>query len=314
MNAKFIGCGPWIRDKLCVCGDIRTMSKWNHRLRVTIFDENSFSEIRVFHGSPRVWLGWLVSTAVLIVGVTYLLVAQTRLREWVVPGYIAESTRQDMRETRLLADSLAQLMRRQEMTTLALRHVFVGDSSALSFLQAASTPSPLPEDTLAVYSDEILEPGDGELALRRTVDSEDRFALQRKTDDRTSAPLGFSYMPLVGAISDDLDLGAGHLGVDLVGPSGAAIQSVDDGSVVFSSYTIETGYTLLIQHRGERVSVYKHCASLLKNQGDLVVGGEAVALLGNTGELTTGPHLHFEWWVRGQPVDPTPWLAPSLQP
>ena len=290
------------------------MSKWNHRLKVTVFDENSFSEIRVFHGSPRVWLGWLVSTAVLIVGVTYLLVAQTKLREWVVPGYIAEATRQDMRETRLLADSLAQLMRRQEMTTLALRHIFVGDSSALSFLQAASTPSPLPEDTFAVYSNEILEPGDGELALRRTVDSEDRFALQRKADDRTSTPLGFSYMPLVGAISDDLDLGVGHLGVDLVGPSGAAIQSVDDGSVVFSSYTIETGYTLLIQHRGERVSVYKHCASLLKSQGDLVVGGEAVALLGNTGELTTGPHLHFEWWVRGQPVDPTPWLAPSFQP
>lgn len=106
-----------------------------------------------------------------------------------------------------------------------------------------------------------------------------------------------------------MDLGVGHLGIDLVAPEGTAIQSVDDGSVLFSSYTIETGYTLVVQHRGDRVSVYKHCASLLKRQGDLVAGGEAIALMGNTGELSSGPHLHFEWWVKGQPVDPKPWLG-----
>jgi murein DD-endopeptidase MepM/ murein hydrolase activator NlpD len=109
-----------------------------------------------------------------------------------------------------------------------------------------------------------------------------------------------------------LDVGIGHLGVDLAAAEGAPIQAVDDGTVLFSTYTVETGYTLVLQHRGERVSIYKHCASLLKIQGDLVAGGEAVGLVGNTGEWTSGPHLHFEWWVQGRAVDPRPWLG--IQP
>ena len=123
---------------------------------------------------------------------------------------------------------------------------------------------------------------------------------------------GFRYPPVAGTLSDELDLGIGHLGVDLAAAEGSPIQAVDDGTVLFSTYTVETGYTLVLQHRGERVSIYKHCASLLKTQGDLVAGGEAVGLVGNTGEWTSGPHLHFEWWVQGRAVDPRPWLG--LQP
>ena len=117
---------------------------------------------------------------------------------------------------------------------------------------------------------------------------------------------------MAGTLSDELDLGIGHLGVDLAAAEGSPIQAVDDGTVLFSTYTVETGYTLVLQHRGERVSIYKHCASLLKTQGDLVAGGEALGLVGNTGEWTSGPHLHFEWWVQGRAVDPRPWLG--IQP
>ena len=284
------------------------MSMWKHRLRVTVFDESSYSEIRVFNGTPRNWALWLALGVGLVVGVTYFAVAHTPLREWVVPGYVAESTRDDMRETRILADSLAQLLARQEMSLTALRHSLAGDSAAMAFLQGASDPAeqglpdPVSLSTLETGA------GEGEMALRAQIELEDRFALQRKSSDGNT-PIGFPYLPLVGGISSAMDVGIGHLGIDLVAPEGSAVQAVDDGSVLFSSYTVETGYTLLIQHRGERVSVYKHCASLLKRQGDLVSGGEAVALMGNTGELTTGPHLHFEWWVRGRPLDPTPWLG-----
>lgn len=284
------------------------MSMWKHRLRVTVFDESSYSEIRVFNGTPRNWAMWLTLGVVMVIGITYFAIAHTPLREWVVPGYVAESTREDMRETRILADSLAQLLARQEMSLTALRHSLAGDSAAMAFLQGASDPAehvlpdPVSLSTLETGA------GEGEMALRTQIELEDRFALQRKSSDG-NASIGFPYLPLVGGISSAMDVGIGHLGIDLVAPEGSAIQAVDDGSVLFSSYTVETGYTLLIQHRGERVSVYKHCASLLKRQGDLVSGGEAVALMGNTGELTTGPHLHFEWWVRGRPLDPTPWLG-----
>ena len=296
------------RETSVPVADIRNMSLWKHRLRVTVFDESSYSEIRVFNGTPRNWAGWLTLAVGVVMGLTYLAVAHTPLREWVVPGYVAESTREDMRETRAMADSLTRLLALQEMSLTALRHSLAGDSAALVFLQGASDPADNTLTDPASLSTLETGAGEGEIALRSQIDQEDRFALQRKSSEG-NASIGFPFLPLAGGISSGMDVGIGHLGIDLVAPEGTAVQAVDDGSVLFSSYTVETGYTMLIQHRGERVSVYKHCASLLKRQGDLVSGGEAVALMGHTGELTTGPHLHFEWWVRGRPLDPTPWLG-----
>ena len=289
------------------------MSRWKHRFKVTVFDENSFSEIRVFRGTPRGWVWMAGGVLTLVVGLTYLTVAQTQLREWVVPGYVATQTREDMAATRALADSLTVMLERNGQVVQALRHALAGDNRAIEFLQGAGAsdwrPSaePFPDvDTAALAA------GPSETQLRNQVLAEDRFALQRRSERGGTSSTGFRYPPVAGTLSDELDLGIGHLGVDLAAAEGSPIQAVDDGTVLFSTYTVETGYTLVLQHRGERVSIYKHCASLLKTQGDLVAGGEAVGLVGNTGEWTSGPHLHFEWWVQGRAVDPRPWLG--LQP
>ena len=285
------------------------MSWWKHKLRVTVFDESSYSELRVFRGSPRQWFAIVAAVLVVVSVVTFGLVALTPLREVVVPGYVAASTQKDMRETRAMADSLTAMLERQEMTIYALRHSLSGDPVAMAFLQQASERHDGEVGAIDSAWVSAMQPGEDELSLRSRVEESDRFALQRRPLERESTTTGFPFLPLVGGVSSGLDLGIGHLGVDLVAPEGSAIQAVDDGSVLFSSYTIETGYTLVLQHRSDRVSVYKHCASLLKRQGDLVAGGEAIALMGNTGDLTTGPHLHFEWWVRGRPTDPSPWLG-----
>lgn len=286
------------------------MSRWKHRFKVTVFDENSFSEIRVFRGTPRGWVWMAGGVLTLVVGLTYLTVAQTQLREWVVPGYVATQTREDMAATRALADSLTVMLQRNGQVVQALRHALAGDNRAIEFLQGAGAsdwrPSaePFPDaDTTALAA------GPSETQLRNQVLAEDRFALQRRSERGGTSSTGFRYPPVAGTLSDELDLGIGHLGVDLAAAEGSPIQAVDDGTVLFSTYTVETGYTLVLQHRGERVSIYKHCASLLKTQGDLVAGGEAVGLVGNTGEWTSGPHLHFEWWVQGRAVDPRPWLG-----
>ena len=124
---------------------------------------------------------WLALAIGVVVGVTYLAVAQTPLREWVVPGYVAESTREDMRETRAMADSLTRLLARQEMSLTALRHSLAGDSAAIAFLQGASEPgrNTLPDPGI----ERTLETGagEGEMALRDQIDQEDRFALQRRS-------------------------------------------------------------------------------------------------------------------------------------
>lgn len=121
--------------------------------------------------------------------------------------------------------------------------------------------------------------------------------------------MGFDFQPVVGGVSDVFDLSAGHRGVDIEAAEGVLIHSVDDGTVLMSDYTVEHGYVIVVQHRNNRVSIYKHNASLLKEVGDLVKKGSAIASIGNSGTQTTGPHLHFEWWVNGQPIDPSPWLS-----
>ena len=289
------------------------MSRWKHRFKVTVFDENSFSEIRVFRGTPRGW-AWLVGGALtLVMGLTYLAVAQTQLREWVVPGYVATQTREDMAATRAMADSLTLMLERNGQVVQALRHALAGDNRAIEFLKGTGVANWRPSaEAFPEVDTATLAAGPSETQLRNQVLAEDRFALQRRSERGGASSTGFRYPPVTGALSDDLNLGIGHLGVDLAAAEGSPIQAVDDGTVLFSTYTVETGYTLVLQHRGERVSIYKHCASLLKNQGDLVAGGEAVGLVGNTGEWTSGPHLHFEWWVQGRAVDPRPWLG--IQP
>ena len=289
------------------------MSPWHHRFRITVFDEDSLAEVRVVRTTQKqaifIGLGALAGVSLLV----YLLVAQTPLREWVVPGYVSDQTKQEVLQARQLADSAWLLLEQNNRVVEAMRHALVGDSVAMAFLRFGEQSSwvELPDSMRRVSVEPLGEAGEDEATLRNQVAEEDAFALRRQVVGSGSAPMGFAFSPLVGGVSSGIDVAGGHMGVDLVSGDGAAIQAVDDGVVILSSYTVEAGYTLVVQHRGERLSVYKHCAKLLKDQGDLVSGGEVIALIGNTGELTTGPHLHFEWWVRGQAMDPTPWLGGS---
>ncbi len=111
--------------------------------------------------------------------------------------------------------------------------------------------------------------------------------------------------PISGVISSGFDAETNHLGVDILAPHNTPVKAIWDGHVITADWTLETGYTIGIQHSNDMVSFYKHNATLLKRTGAFVRAGEAVAIIGNTGKMTTGPHLHFELWLQGKPVDPT---------
>ena len=114
--------------------------------------------------------------------------------------------------------------------------------------------------------------------------------------------------PISGVISSGFDVETEHLGVDILAPHDTPVKSIWDGHVIMADWTLETGYTIGVQHSNDMVSFYKHNANLLKKHGAYVRAGEAIAIIGNTGKLTTGPHLHFELWVQGKPVDPTNYI------
>ena len=117
------------------------------------------------------------------------------------------------------------------------------------------------------------------------------------------------YRPTRGMITDKFDADRKHYGTDIAANPGESVLATLDGTVILSTYTAETGYVIEVQHNQDFISVYKHCSSLLKREGDTVQAGEAIALVGNSGQLTTGPHLHFELWHKGRAVNPEQYIV-----
>lgn len=117
------------------------------------------------------------------------------------------------------------------------------------------------------------------------------------------------HRPTRGMMSAPFDPDIRHFGVDIAANPDESVLAVLDGTVILSAYTAETGYVIQVQHGQDFVSVYKHCGSLLRREGDTVKGGEAIALVGDTGRQATGPHLHFELWHRGHAADPAKYIV-----
>ncbi len=118
----------------------------------------------------------------------------------------------------------------------------------------------------------------------------------------------YYYAPVNGIISKGFDVADGHYGIDIIAPAGTAIKSIADGVVIFAGNTLKTGNTIAIQHDNDLVTYYMHNSSLMKKKGDVVSAGEVIAIIGNTGELTSGPHLHFEMWYKGEPLNPEKYI------
>jgi len=119
----------------------------------------------------------------------------------------------------------------------------------------------------------------------------------------------YFFPPISGLVSNHYDMQTKHFGIDILAKENEPIKSVSDGSVIYSGWSYDTGYMLVVQHDEDLISVYKHNASLLKKVGETVKSGEVVAIIGNSGELTTGPHLHFELWYKGRPLNPLDYIV-----
>jgi murein DD-endopeptidase MepM/ murein hydrolase activator NlpD len=152
-----------------------------------------------------------------------------------------------------------------------------------------------------------LTPTQEDLDLRKEVEEEEMFSVEGNSNNRETGTLLFT--PLKGIITSGYDPEINHLAVDIAAQEGEAIKSVAAGTVIFTDWTPDTGYIAIIQHENGMISVYKHALTVYKKIGDVVKKGEVIAAVGNTGELTTGPHLHFEIWIDGNAVDPQQYIV-----
>jgi murein DD-endopeptidase MepM/ murein hydrolase activator NlpD len=266
------------------------------KYRLVVLNEETFEERISFKlNRLNVFVIVSLSTIILIV-LTTVLIAFTSLREY-IPGYSSTALKRKATELSYITDSLQQVLVMNEKYYASIKKVLQGDVSSVDFNRDSIIQA------VKLEASEVdLSPTAEDSLLRQKVDKEDKYNL---FESATSATNFVLFPPANGPISQQYNLKEKHYAVDIVVAKNTPIKSTADGVVIFAEWTATTGYVIIIEHSYGLISVYKHNASLTKSQGDLVKAGEVIASSGNLGELSTGPHLHFELWNDGYPINPT---------
>ena len=272
--------------------------KLTHQYRLVMLNEETFEErfsLKLNRLNVFV-LGGLFSIF-LVVG-TILLIAYTPLKEY-IPGYASTKLRTQALKATLKADSISRELTSLKLFTQAIQPILTGN------IEPDKIDSIQLETRNLIINDSLLKASKEDSIFREKIESQDRFPI---VDTQNNLLENVFFAPLSGMVSQNFDSNSKHFAIDIVAKTGTPVKAVTDGTVIFSEWTTGTGYVIIVKHENDFVSVYKHNGTLLKGQGDFVKSGEVIATVGSTGELTTGPHLHFELWSGGYPVNPTTFI------
>lgn len=285
--------------------------QWFDRLRfkyrLVIMNEDNFEEKLSFRLSRlNLFIVTGTITIILIILTTYL-IAFTPLREY-IPGYMDIGLQDRVYELQEKVDSLEKDFRYKDQYIQNIKNIIEGRDVGTEISDDRS------RDTTTRYSDITLVRSPEDSLLRAEFEGDVKYDLYYENVSESagnSAP-GKTYLffaPIKGVVSSEFNPAEGHFGIDIVANKNEAVVAALDGTVLFADWTVEGGYILGVQHSGNYVTVYKHNAVLLKKTGAYVKAGEPIAIVGESGLLTTGPHLHFELWFNGSPVNPKEYLA-----
>jgi murein DD-endopeptidase MepM/ murein hydrolase activator NlpD len=288
----------------------RKSSKWYRKLRnkyrLVFMNDDTLEERFTFRLSRLNVFIALGTLTIVLIFLTSILIAFTPLREY-IPGYTNVKLQRNLYELQLKTDSVEKELERKDKFLENLKKVINGSD--------LGSEVPAPKDTLRRYDDIRLNRSSEDSLLRLEVESQGKYSLYRMENSesaiqkKTSLGNVLFFVPIKGVVTNDYDPARQHYGIDIVAKENEAVKSVLDGTVIFSDWTVETGYVILVQHLQNVISVYKHNSVLLKRQGEHVKAGEPIAIIGQSGELTTGPHLHFELWNEGNPIDPKEYIS-----
>jgi len=248
----------------------------------------------------------LGTLTIILIFLTSILIAFTPLREY-IPGYTSVGLTKKLYILQRRTDSIERDLVKKERFIQNLKDVINGKD--------LTENQPLVKDTLNRYSNIKITRSREDSLLRMDVESQTKYNLYKMeskeavNQKKSSVGSVLFFTPLKGIITNEFDPAQKHYGVDIVSKQNEAVKSVLDGTVIFSNWTLETGYVVIIQHSQNIISVYKHNSVILKKAGEYVRAGEPIAIVGETGELITGPHLHFELWNDGTPVNPKDYIT-----
>lgn len=282
----------------------RRWERMKDTYRLVIFNNDTFEEVRSFNLSPLNVYVMLSTLVVLVSALAIAAIVFTPIKR-LIPGYGTTSNHPEMVRIYRDIDSLEQLVKAQERYNQGMKRMLTADVQ----YEPEAPPSKKEQGT-----HEPIERSEEDIKLRNEVEMSDIRKATGSTIPVTPVNISPREIPLEqmhfstpigGSIVAGFNPDKKHLGVDVVAPKNTPVKAAMDGWVISSDWTLETGNTIAIQHTNNIVTFYKHNSVLLKKAGNYVRGGEAIAIIGNTGELTDGPHLHFELWHQGKPVNPT---------
>jgi murein DD-endopeptidase MepM/ murein hydrolase activator NlpD len=279
--------------------------KLRNHYRLSIFNEQSYEEVLGMRLSRLKVFTVVGVTSMLLIVLVTLLIAFTGLREY-IPGYPSGNERRLVVRNAQLVDSLMLEIDRRDRFFKDIKSIVSGE------IPEGGSPDDVIQDDADVKPKQKVHFNKSveDSLFRMQIEEEERFNLssQNTSGNKFRLEQTSFFTPLKGVTVNRFGGSQGHYGVDIVAGPEARVSSVLDGTVFFAGWTVETGYVIGIQHANNLVTFYKHNSLLLKKVGDRVKAGEAIANVGNSGEYTTGPHLHFELWYNGIPLNPEEYM------
>ena len=273
--------------------------KESKHLRLAIIDD-SHEEIRSIRFHKKLTIACAIAAFIIIVGGTYLLTSRTFIKH-TIPGYPSQESKQLAVENLMKIDSLEKVIDLWAFQVSNIQRVVTGRD-------------PLEIDTSSVKSSDSeaateLSFTKEDSTLRDQVKREEQFSISSTRSVITQIEGMHFYTPVKGMITEEYNQAIGHPYIDIAAKAGTPVCAVLDGTVVSAFLSEETGYTIELQHENNIISIYKHNEKLLKKPGDKVTAGTAISLVGDTGSLSTGAHLHFELWYKGEAINPTQYIT-----
>ena len=270
------------------------ISKLLEKFHIVLVNEKTLEKRQILTSS-RLQIALTSALAfITLLSLVFLIIYFTPLKEY-FRGYTSTELRESSFDNAIKLDSLESLYLMQKNYISSVKDLLAGK---IDFVDLANDSL---RETNLINNLDFVETNTEDSILRAIVEEEDKYNLIDINAEKLSAVL---FSPAKGGISSEFNLQDKHYGIDITLPVNSPIYSISDGRVIFSEWTAETGYVIIIKHLNGLISSYKHNSSLSKNQGESVRTGEIIGFSGNTGQLTSGPHLHFELWFEGEPVDP----------
>ncbi len=278
--------------------------KLKSKYRLVVMNDATFDESFSAYLTPINVIAGIAFIFITIAVITIALIILTPLKEY-IPGYSDTETRLNALDATVKTDSLERAQEVYADYFENLRQILTGEVVTDTAKMALG-------DDSQVYDNLDFSTSQEDSLLREEIESDERYALNTESDavsESLGLPGTFFFPPIIGTVTAEFDLNLGHFGIDVAAKEGETIKAVYDGTVIMASFTSDGGNVIQIQHANNLISVYKHNSVLLKKPGDRVKAGDSIAIIGNSGELTDGPHLHFELWYNGTPLNPIDYIA-----